>query len=502
VETALKPRVYISFLWPTFVVALLSCLVGAWVGGAGLVFALGIGGACGWYLAVTSGRMRRRAISDYNAMVEGALKGELPEYATGTKVKELLERIASLKERASGLLGANAPLNPVAVQRGLPTRFARLAQISLERMEVTKCTSQEAVTMAGELIRGAITELEAQYDESSEVIDLIRVKLYDLRHLMDTISVEMEKTSALLPSDIEEPSAAAPETGFRLEELTNEHLARLGEMSGVAQVVYKEAEKSNSALGGLLEKSDRLERLVKRALEASRSFGMKVEAISAILNIIEEVTEQTNLLALNAAIIAAQSGEHGRGFGVVADEIRELAERTNDSTKEITGLIEAFMDESTQAAQSVEGIGELLGASLDNVRKASKTSDLVVSGLSDISGASRELEGKLEVAVRESGRRVKALGRRCESLEAALGEVTGQSEKMQKGRAVLSEVSEEVTNLLTGLDEEKRFVSDIDKSLTTLVTGGRHVQIDSTLLSSVERLLTELASADSEEEDG
>ncbi len=82
--------------------------------------------------------------------------------------------------------------------------------------------------------------------------------------------------------------------------------------------------------------------------------GQKIEAIGQILSVIDDVAEQTNLLALNAAIIAAQAGEHGKGFAVVADEIKDLAERSGVSTKEIASLIKTIQSESRNAIAAVE----------------------------------------------------------------------------------------------------------------------------------------------------
>src|SRR5437870_7745307 len=81
--------------------------------------------------------------------------------------------------------------------------------------------------------------------------------------------------------------------------------------------------------------------------------GERSLAIGRILNVIEDIAEQTNLLALNAAILAAQAGEHGRGFSVVASEIRELSERTAASTREIAGLIQSVQSEVANALASM-----------------------------------------------------------------------------------------------------------------------------------------------------
>ena len=86
-----------------------------------------------------------------------------------------------------------------------------------------------------------------------------------------------------------------------------------------------------------------------------RGLGGRVHEIGAILDVIDDVADETNLLALNAAIIAAQAGEQGRAFSVVADEIEDLAERVLSSTKEIGGLIRAVQDGDRQRDGAIEG---------------------------------------------------------------------------------------------------------------------------------------------------
>ena len=108
--------------------------------------------------------------------------------------------------------------------------------------------------------------------------------------------------------------------------------------AAMSEEVARDSEGGAGAVQSTIQGIGKIREISRQAAEVIERLSRRAREIGRILTVIEDVTEETNLLALNAAIIAAQAGEHGRGFGVVAEEIQELAEQTGSSTTEISSI--------------------------------------------------------------------------------------------------------------------------------------------------------------------
>ena len=126
-------------------------------------------------------------------------------------------------------------------------------------------------------------------------------------------------------------------------------------------------------------------------MEARRCSCSSGAAIGKIINVIDDIAEQTNLLALNASILAAQAGEHGRGFSVVAAEIRQLSERTAASTREIASLIRSVQEEVTNALTTMTSGTKLVEQGVSLSRDAGKVLTNILDSASKASAMGKEI---------------------------------------------------------------------------------------------------------------
>ena len=229
-----------------------------------------------------------------------------------------------------------------------------------------------------------------------------------------------------------------------LEELTvsiNHVADNAHDASDQANQAGSLARRGNDDVGDAAQRILAVNHSVEATAGEMATLTREVQEIGNIVTVIRDVADQTNLLALNAAIEAARAGEAGRGFAVVADEVRKLAERTTVSAQEITRMVSAIQQNAgqvvgsmAQSRQSVDGVSASAGRTTEIMQQVQLSADAVLQAISNINGALTEQRGasqELAKGMETVAQMAEENSATVEELATTSGQLMGLSQTLQ-----------------------------------------------------------------------
>ncbi len=228
-----------------------------------------------------------------------------------------------------------------------------------------------------------------------DLISGIRDGVTQIASAAEELSAVTEQTSAGVNSQKVETDQVA--TAMHEMTATVQEVARNAEeASQAAAAADGEAREGDKVVNEAIAQIERLASEVVRSTEAMSVLQQESDKIGSVMDVIKAVAEQTNLLALNAAIEAARAGEAGRGFAVVADEVRGLAQRTQKSTEEIEGLVAGLQNGTQQVSAVMNNSRALTDSSVALTRKAGLSLESITRTVSNIQSMNQQIAAAAE----------------------------------------------------------------------------------------------------------
>ena len=276
-------------------------------------------------------------------------------------------------------LKAQVMLTIIGLVLGIGVAFVISKMVTVPLSQTVQAL-QEAAEGDGDLTRRLKVKSKDELGDLAEAFNKFSIKLQSLMQDVAGCSSQLISSAESMnlvvsstKSDIHKQNEQIDLIAGAIESMVEKVQNVAGHSSQAAELAEQTNQNSiegNNIVNLSLKSSNELAQDVDQAALVINELEADVESISGVLDVIREIADQTNLLALNAAIEAARAGEQGRGFAVVADEVRTLASRTQDSTAEIQSMIQRLQSGSRQAVEVMSNGKEKASAGLEQARLA------------------------------------------------------------------------------------------------------------------------------------
>ncbi|WP_333002229.1 methyl-accepting chemotaxis protein [Vibrio coralliilyticus] len=329
-------------------------------------------------------------------------------------VMQILYRpILVLKETIAGLSEGNGDLT----QRITVTTNDDLGQIS-------------------EGVNKFIASLQSMMLEISEATN-------QLNGNVDRMRDQSQRNSSILQSHVQETEQVVT----AIEEMNSTAEAMATDAANTAQLTHKANEAGSASKVTVTQAQTNVQDLVDDVSVASENvnkMAAETDGINTILGVIGDIAEQTNLLALNAAIEAARAGEQGRGFAVVADEVRKLASRTKDSTEEIESALASLLRGSQSVVDSMDSTKDKCGQTAEGAGEVAESLDVMTDFVTEIN----DLSTQIATAAEEQSSVTQELSRNMSAINDIVGELDSNGQQALEDAHSIADINAHLSSIV------------------------------------------------------